>query len=149
MNARKPLPDASFRHELRSRVAEFDELARRLTAWGTAHAVPARTLQGVVLVLDELFANVVMHGYLDDPSGDVAVEAALHEGEVVVTLTDHAPHFNPLEVAEPDTTLDIDTREIGGLGLLFVRRTADTLDYQPQDPQGRPANVLRFTKRIA
>lgn len=147
MNACQPQPDACFRRELRSQVAEFDELAKSLTDWGTAQGVPARALQGVVLILDELFANVVMHGYRGDPSGEVTVEAYLQGSDVVVTLTDRAPHFNPLDVAEPDTDLDIDDREIGGLGLLFVRRTADTLSYAAEDTQGRPANVLTFTKR--
>ncbi|MFD0668994.1 ATP-binding protein [Ramlibacter sp. MAHUQ-53] len=149
MNASTLPPSAPFRRDLRSRVGEFDALARSLTAWGETQGVSARAMQGVVLILDELFANVVMHGYRDDPDGDVAIEAMLVDGQVQVTLTDHAPHFNPLEVDEPDISLDLEEREIGGLGLLFVRRTADALAYESLDAQGRPANVLRYAKRVA
>lgn len=149
MNASLPLPDAPFRCELHSRVVEFDELAQSLAAWGEAHSVPPRVMQGVVLILDELFANVVMHGYRGAPDGSVEVEAVLNDAQVQVTLTDRAPHFNPLEVPEPDTTLELDEREIGGLGLLFVRRTADALAYEDRDTRGEPANVLRFAKHIA
>lgn len=146
-----PTPsDGPFRLALASRISEFDRLADSLSAWGEAAGVPARTLGSVVLILDELFANVVMHGYRNDPSGEVEVEARVGPGQVDVTITDHAPAFNPLQVPEPDTTLGIDEREIGGLGLLFVRRTADTLDYALGDADGaRPVNVLKFTKRFA
>lgn len=148
-NARTPPPDAPFQRELLSRVDEFDGLARAFEDWGTSLGVPARILQGIVLILDELFANVVMHGYRDSPDGMVLVEASLQAGEVQVTITDHAPHFDPTQAPEPDTSLDIEEREIGGLGLLFVRRTADTLAYQPHDAEGKSANVVSFSKRLA
>lgn len=149
MNA-SPSPSAnSFRQALHSRICEFDGLSQALTGWGEAQGIAPRTLHSVILILDELFANVVMHGYCNDPAGEVEVEARLEQDRVEVTLTDHASPFNPLEVPEPDTSLSIEEREIGGLGLLFVRRTADTLDYQLRQERGQqPSNVLHFSKRL-
>lgn len=149
MNVSQTPAPSPFRRELHSRIAEFSGLAQALRDWGLAQGVTGRVMHAVELILDELFTNVVMHGYRDDPSGDITVEARVQEGQVQVVLTDHAPAFNPLDAPEPDTSLDIEARAIGGLGLLFVRRSADTLDYQDRDTQGRPANVVRFGKRVA
>lgn len=88
--------------------------------------------------------------YRNDPDGPVIVLAQVDEGTIQVTLTDHAPSFDPLQAAEPDTTLSIEERPIGGLGLLFVRRTADTVVWRPLDA-GPPlmGNEVLFSKRFA
>lgn len=145
-----PAPAAApFRRQLRSRISDFDALVQALTAWGMDVGVPRATLGSVVLILDELFANIVAHGYCNDPDGPVVVQACLADGAIHVTLTDQAPAFDPLHAPEPDTTLSIDERRLGGLGLLFVRRTADTLSWGTPDPD-HPGmgNVVRFSKKL-
>lgn len=121
-----------------------------LTPWGVAAGVPRNVMGSVVLILDELFANIVTHAYRNDPDGPVTVQAQVDDGTIHVTLTDHAPSFDPLQAGEPDTTLPIEERPIGGLGLLFVRRTADTLAWRPLDP-GPPhkGNEVLFSKRFS
>nr|WP_236589511.1 ATP-binding protein [Ramlibacter aurantiacus] len=87
--------------------------------------------------------------YHEDPSGTVLVEARIVRGAICVSLTDSAPPFNPLLVPEPDTTLALEERQIGGLGLLFVRRTADRVKYRLLDGDGRPPrNQVCFSKRL-
>ena len=106
-------------------------------------------MHSVVLILDELFSNIVIHGYRGDPRGDILVEAQVCPDGLEVTLTDHAFPFNPLLVPEPDTTLPLEARPAGGLGLLFVRRTADSLAYRlASEGTAQAANQLRFTKRF-
>ncbi len=140
-------PGTVFRATLASRLDAFDGLVKALSAWAKSAGVEDPTLRDVILILDELFSNIVIHGYRYDPNGEIRVEAAVEDRQVHVTLTDHAPLFNPLLVPEPDTTLPLEARPIGGLGLLFVRRTADELRYWPAEPNSPgPANRLRFTK---
>jgi len=50
--------------------------------------------------------------------------------------------YNPLENKEPDITLDIEEREIGGLGIFLVKKTMDALSYEYVDGQ----NVLTLKK---
>ncbi len=145
-----PAPAAApFRRQLRSRISDFDALVQALTTWGLEAGVPRATLGSVVLILDELFANIVAHGYRNDPDGDVVVQARVANGAIHVTLADQAPAFDPLHAPEPDTTLSIEERRIGGLGLLFVRRTADALSWAPPDPaHPQVGNVVHFSKRL-
>lgn len=140
----------SFRRQLCSRISEFDALVHALTTWGVAAGVPRNVMGSVVLILDELFANIVMHGYHNDPDGRVAVEARIADGAIHVTVVDHAPAFDPTQASEPDIGLSIEDRPIGGLGLMFVRRTADSFAWRRLDA-GAPgaANEIRFTKRFA
>ncbi len=139
-----------FRAKPASRLDAFDGLVRDLSVWAAEARIPGPTLRDVTLLLDELFSNIVIHGYQHDPEGDILVEATIEGDRVMVTLTDHAPAFDPLQVPEPDTTLSLQARPIGGLGLLFVRRTADDLQYW-RIAHGTPeaANRVRFTKFLS
>ncbi len=149
MRSDRPNPPRPFRQAYRSRLDAFDGLVQALSTWAASAGVDTGILRDTVLILDELFSNIVIHGYRHDPHGDILVEAAVEDGQVRVTLTDHAPLFNPLLVPEPDTTLPLKARPIGGLGLLFVRRTADGLHYETAAPgmQG-PVNRIQFTKDL-
>ena len=127
----------------RSRVEEFAPLRQRLAAWARAAGVSERTLDSAILVLDELFANCVMHGYPGNPDGRIEVQAWRDGDMLLVLIRDQAPAFNPLLVPLPDTQASIEERAIGGLGLMFVRRTADSLEYR----RTADGNEVIFGKR--
>lgn len=142
--------DVQFSREVAGRVSLIADLTVAISAWAHAHGVPERVTRRAALVLDELFTNIVKHGYRENPQGTVLVEARVDHASVRVRLTDHAPPFNPLLVPLPDTSLPLEQREIGGLGLLFVRRTADALEYRLLETQGSPPrNQVCFVQRLA
>lgn len=45
---------------------------------------------------------------------------------------------------EADTSLGADEREIGGLGILLVKKTMDKVEYEYKDGK----NILTITKRL-
>lgn len=142
-------PDV-FRRDCEGRISAITELTDALAQWAGERGVPPKLMTSMALILDELFSNVVMHGYREDASGRIAVEARIDDQAFTVTLADQAPAFNPLLVPEPDTRLSIEERQIGGLGLLFVRRTADRLAYERvPGADGVPSNRVTFSKRLA
>jgi serine/threonine-protein kinase RsbW len=98
--------------------------------------------------LDEVLANVVRHGL--EGRGDSArvdVELVLEQGDpprCEVRVADDGPEFDPLGAPAPDTSLAIDERPIGGLGIELVRRLMDEVQYERRD--GR--NHLRLVRRL-
>jgi len=52
------------------------------------------------------------------------------ENKVVISISDQGKEFNPLEKADPDTTLDADEREIGGLGIFMVKNIMNHIYYE-------------------
>lgn len=140
---------ARFLRRLASRLSEGQELRHALAAWASHQGVPTATMHCVNLILDELITNVIEHGYRGQPTGRIDVEAMVSEDSIVVRLTDHAPAFDPLQRPSPDTSVDIDHRRIGGLGILFARRLADEMSYRRLDPDGpHQANEVHFVKRF-
>jgi len=52
---------------------------------------------------------------------------------LTVTVTDNGHEFNPLNAPVPDTTLSLEEREIGGLGIHLVRNMMDAVTYAHHD----------------
>ena len=69
--------------------------------------------------------------------------AQVHWQEVTVEVSDDGRPFDPLTVAPADLDQALEERSIGGLGVHFVRRVMDRLEYRRD--AGR--NVLTMHKR--
>ena len=59
-------------------------------------------------------------------------------------MADDGPGFDPLSAPEPDTSLGIEERPIGGLGIALVRRLMDHVEYERRDGKNR----LRLRRRL-
>ncbi len=85
------------------------------------------------LILEELVLNTLTHG---DISGlteiDLQLESKGHA--LTIRLIDDGAAFNPLEDApEPDVTLPLAERPIGGLGVYLVRTMGEELEYRREN----------------
>jgi anti-sigma regulatory factor (Ser/Thr protein kinase) len=57
----------------------------------------------------------------------------LTRSEIVLTVRDDGAAFDPLALESPKLDADIADREIGGLGVLLVKRVADSCRYSRVD----------------
>ena len=139
-----------FHRELSNRLEEVSALAEKLSGWFLDAGVPQPVASAAVLMVDELLTNTVMHGYAGQADGWIEVVAQVNGEGLEVVLRDRAPAFDPRGQPLPDTTELLEARAIGGLGLLFVRRMADSIGYRrSEDETGRWFNEVRLVKRIA
>ena len=138
-----------MRHGFRMSVgAEPDGAGKVNAAFGEfaqAHAVPDAVRRSVNVALDELLANEISYGMAGRDSGLLTVEVELDQERVTVTITDDGPQFDPFQQASPDTTLSVEDRPIGGLGIFLVRELMDEVSYERRDDH----NVVRLVKRLA
>ena len=109
-----------------------------------AHALPASVRRSMLVVLDELLSNTIVHGFAGCEGGEVTVEAVLRADRVCVTLTDDGRPFDPFGRAAPDTALPVEERRIGGLGIHLVRNMMDEVSYHRRADR----NVVLLTKRL-
>lgn len=105
--------------------------------------VGGREAYHIQLALDELVTNVILYAY--DSQGGKPIDLILvrEPGAVAMTLEDEGKPFNPLEAPVPDMEIAPEMRRIGGLGIHFVRKTMDHLDYERKNGK----NILHLRKR--
>ena len=106
---------------------------------------PMKAQLQIDVAIDEVFTNIASYGY---PEGDgmatVRIDFDADTRMVSIAFEDNGIPFNPMEQPEPDVTLPIEKRQIGGLGIFLVRKTMDDVDYRRED--GR--NMLTIKKKI-
>jgi serine/threonine-protein kinase RsbW len=97
----------------------------------------------LAVVIEELAANVAMHGSSGEGAASlVAVSVRQQDAVLVATVEDDGRAFDPLAQAAPDTAAALEDREVGGLGVHFVRQMARTLDYSREAGRNRLTAVL-------
>lgn len=91
---------------------------------------PMKTSMQMELVIEEIFVNICHYAY--NPKVGPATFCMEFEDKpaaVLMTFIDSGIPYNPLEKTDPDTTLDVDEREIGGLGIFLVKKNVDEIAY--------------------
>ena len=107
--------------ELPARLDAVGDAGDWMSAWLAPRAVPADTVFAMRLCLEEALANIAMHG-----GGGISVRSSLAEepGRLVLSISDDGQPFDPVTAALPEG------QEIGGNGLLLLRRYCRDLGYR-------------------
>jgi len=95
----------------------------------------------VDIVIDELVTNVSKYAYGEE-TGMITVQIEMAENNICMAFIDSGIPYNPLERAEPDVTLSVDDRPIGGLGIYLVKKLMDDITYEYADGK----NILKIKK---
>ena len=122
--------------------AAMHAVAEQLRRCGVADDMVERS----ELILEELFRNAVLHGYGGDCGQAVWVGVGEHDGRVAFWVEDAAPAFDPLSAhcahAGRDLQAPAEQLEVGGVGLLLIRRLAADVRYSRQG--GRNRTTVRW-----
>ncbi|MEO1103182.1 MAG: ATP-binding protein [Pseudomonadota bacterium] len=103
-------------------------------------ALSKRASHTLGVILEEVVTNVINHGA--GPRGATIKVAVNRAGpHLTATIRDDAAPFDPLKHPKVDTTLPLEERQIGGLGIHFMRAMTDDLTYRRE----RGENVLSFS----
>lgn len=135
--------EPGFRMSIGAAREGVGEVLRGFADFATVHALSDEVRRSVNVALDELLANTVSYG-LDATSGTATVAAAIADGRLVLTLTDNGREFDPFARAAPDTTLSVEHRQIGGLGIHLVKELMDEVSYR----RDGDLNVVVLVKRL-
>lgn len=133
--------DSVFSRTLKARTdfpAALDALESHLLDGGA----PQAAVSAIMVAADEVISNILNHGGDAESPPRVEVDVRVGAGEVAMEIVDDGAAFNPIDAPPPDTTLSVEDRAIGGLGIHLVRRLMDSVRYERADGQNR----LRFVK---
>ncbi len=121
---------AELQCTLSGTVAELPAFFERLEDWALEHGVPLPLASSFGLMLDELLTNVAMHAYRGQ-GGAIAVQVAFQAPATLsAVLRDEGPAFDPTALVAADVEAALEDRDIGGLGVHFVKKLADRFVYR-------------------
>jgi sigma-B regulation protein RsbU (phosphoserine phosphatase) len=130
---------------LKADIACLDELNVFIGGELDNSGCPAPVRGKIELAAEEVFVNIARYAYGDqNTGGEVTVDCRTEpvRGTMTLAFRDSGNAFNPLEYPQPDISLPLEERQPGGMGLLIVRKTMDTIQYRREDGM----NCLEFSK---
>jgi serine/threonine-protein kinase RsbW len=97
------------------------------------------------LVLEEALTNTILYGFdEDDHQHNIAINFTKKGDEVAIMIVDDGREYDPTLKADPDITLPVEERPIGGLGIFLIKKIMDQVEYVRKDNR----NFLMLTKNI-
>lgn len=121
------------------------QAAERFDAFAAACGLSKGETWPFQVALDEVLSNIVSHGLRGRASGaEIEVELRLEGQEIEMLIVDDAPPFDPLEVEAADTTLPLEERSVGGLGIHLVRKLMEVVEYERREDRNR----LRLRRKL-
>jgi anti-sigma regulatory factor (Ser/Thr protein kinase) len=130
-------------------LEEMSNIVSMVEEFGFRNGIPEAIINDMNLALDEVVNNIISYGYPNaqlpnSQTGYIAVRLTCSPMEMSAEISDDGIAFNPLLAGMPDLRGTVETRAIGGIGLLFVRALMDSVHYDRVENRNR----LRITKAI-
>ena len=98
------------------------------------------------LSVDEICTNIIQYGYQGREPGMLSLSFHVDEGAAWLVIRDDGKHFSPDQVKSPDIEAGWEEREVGGLGIFFVKELMDNVTY---NGVGDGMNEFILKKRLA
>lgn len=98
------------------------------------------------LAVEEACANIAQHAYGPDWEGEMEVRVEATDAAIRIVLTDWGEPFDA-DAAYLERDVPVDVRARGGMGVLLVHGTMDSVTRIPASAPGGP-NVLTLVKHI-
>jgi sigma-B regulation protein RsbU (phosphoserine phosphatase) len=131
---------------LKADIGELEKLNAFIGRGLDASNCPPRVRNHIELAAEEIFVNISCYSYNGMEKRDVTVECRTEPVPggmaMILSFTDYGVPFDPTKIAVPDINVPLEEREDGGLGLLIVKKTMDTIHYSRENG----ANRLVLTK---
>src|SRR6266498_2683562 len=88
------------------------------------------------LAVDEACANIILHGYANMEPGPIRLTFRAEPQQIVVTIDDRTPAFNPALARPPDLQSSLEARKVGGLGWYLIFQMMDQVHYESDAENG-------------
>lgn len=110
------------------------------------YAVSDLQISELVLALDEMCSNLMIHAHQCNPDDLFELHILIEKGEpIVFEIIDEGNSFDINQFIEPELGNLVHEKRKGGLGIRLVKSIMDRVEYQNRNGK----NVCRLIKKIS
>jgi len=103
-----------------------------------------KRIKEIELATEEALVNIINYAY-PDHSGDIKVTCTRDPSKAfVIKIEDTGIAFDLLSLKDPDISVGISDREVGGLGVFLIRKLMDKVQYHRKNKK----NILELVVHI-
>jgi len=122
---------------LRRELAEVGRAIAWLEELGARAAWPQPFIFRLRLCLEEALSNVVRHAQPASAAKEIVLSLAAQGDAVTACIEDDGHAFDPTQYPAPERAASIEAFQIGGYGILLMRRFATAVRYRRIDNRNR------------
>ncbi len=97
----------------------------------------------VQLAVEEAVTNIINHGDLKE-NQKISIKCKKDVNGLIIVIEDQGEPFDPTKVVKPDFNTSPLKRGPGGLGVYFIKKYMNRVNYEFKDDK----NILTLIKRI-
>lgn len=129
---------------MENNLREIPRMAGFVGRFGETHRFSHGDTFALTLAIEELLTNTVNYGYPEGGRHELLLELSLEDGACRAVLSDDGLPFNPLDRPEVDTSLSLEEKPVGGLGIHLVKKMMTRVEYAHRE--GR--NILTLHRKL-
>ena len=129
---------------LKNIPAETGKIVTAVNLFAEENSLSDEIKFDVNLALNEVVTNIISYAFDDKKEHKIILELAREDKYIIAKIEDDGKPFNPLDFPPPDTDLELESREIGGLGVFFVKELTDKVEYERKNGK----NILTLYKKV-
>jgi serine/threonine-protein kinase RsbW len=132
--------------EFEADLAQLERIGAFIATVMHEFGLEGQKIFNLQLAVDEACSNIIKYGYAAATAEEkkIRIRCSRRDGAIAVEIRDRGKPFDPTTVAPPDLEASLEEREIGGLGIYFMKKVTDAISYSYKDGQ----NVLTMVARI-
>ncbi len=130
---------------LLNQPAELSRLHERVSAFAQEHRISEKAVASMELALEEHVTNIIHYAYSDKDPHWIRVRLRSEPTWLEVLVEDDGKAFDPLAHPAVDTTVPLEHKPVGGLGIHMMRQSIDEMTYRREAGK----NILTLRKRFA
>lgn len=92
--------------------------------------LPVKLMYSINLVLEEAISNIIFYAFDDTLVHLIGLEFRLENDTLSMILIDGGKPFDPTQKEDPDTSLSVEDRPIGGLGIFLIKKMMNEVRYE-------------------
>ena len=123
---------------------QIDTVRKFFDDYSKENKLTEKTVHDIQMALDELLTNIVNYGYEDSDEHQIDVHFDINNNAINVEIVDDSKPYNILEQENPDISLSVEDKPIGGLGIFLIKKLMTDVDYYTE----KGKNHLVMTKEL-
>ncbi len=127
---------------INNRIEETVGVADLVEQISTEAGFEQKEIYDILIALDEILSNIVYYAYPDGSTGVIDINIQFDGSTIEIRFIDSGVPFDPLAKADPDLSIPVEEREIGGLGIFIVKKLMNEVSYVRENDK----NILMITK---
>lgn len=133
-----------FQLTINSDMANLEQVSDFVLEMARQLQLAEQTTDHVQMAVDEAVTNVMEHAYGGRTDGRIEIDIHATAHALQIEIRDRGEPFDPNTIQEPNIHSPLSERSIGGLGVFFMRKLMDDVEFK----RDRRGNITRMTKKL-